>query len=86
VGAALIPIIAAASRAEREFVEHFRLAGATAPARSIPLPDTGRTMGRRQVERSVRAGVLRPGPAATGSTRPRWRGAPGRPDAGRCSC
>lgn|GEM_PF-1912930 len=62
MGAALIPIIAAASRAEREFVEHFRLAGATAPERSIPLPDTGRTTGRRQVERSVRAGVLRPGP------------------------
>ena len=63
MGASLLPIVAAAAaRAEREFVEHFRAAGATAPERSVALPDSGPMGGRRQVERCVRAGVLRPGP------------------------
>lgn len=63
MGAAVVAVIAAhVARAEREFAEHFRRAGATAPDCSVPLPEVDRAIGRRQLERWMRDGVLRAGP------------------------
>ena len=63
MGAAIGPIIAAAvARAEREYVEHFRMAGATLPERSIPLPEFARPLVRRRADGWLESGVLRPGP------------------------
>ena len=55
-------LAAAAASAARGSLEHFRHPGATAPDRAIPLPDPDRLIGRRQVQRWVQSGVLRPGP------------------------
>lgn len=51
-------VAAAVARARREVLEHFRVAGATRPEAAVGLPDM-RRLGRRQVERWERNGVLR---------------------------
>ena len=52
-------IAAAAMRAEREIVDHFRRAGATSPERAVQAPDL-RPLGERRLSRLVKAGILRP--------------------------
>ena len=51
-------VAAAAARARREALEHFRVAGATRPETAVPLPDA-RLLGRRQLARWQRRGVVR---------------------------
>lgn len=62
MGAAVnVAIAAAASRAQRDLLDHFRLAGATDPDVSIALPDTHR-LARRTLDRWLRTGVVREAP------------------------
>lgn len=53
-------IAAAAMRAEREIVDHFRRVGATSAERAVPAPADLRPLGERRLGRLVKAGVLRP--------------------------
>ena len=53
-------IAAAAMRAEREIVQHFRRAGATSPERAVEPPLDLRPLGERRLGRLVKAGILRP--------------------------
>lgn len=55
-------IAAAAARAEREIIEHLRMAGATSPAAATTLPDV-RPLGRRRLARLLSARVIHEAPS-----------------------
>ncbi len=53
-------IAAAAARAEREIIEHFRRERATSPERAVQPPPLRSPLGERRLRRLIDAQVLRP--------------------------